>query len=174
MKTRTERRVAGVTEREDFELHHVYSVTTFSELPRLDQREVVIVHQVPEFFDVTPDGPVKSAAVSTEILRSVSVEGWGITDEDLHRVAELLPTLAQIAYAAAQPEMDHTAMAMASSRVGKEVLRAAEVYRAAVAQDTSPLKAVMDELNLSKPTASRRIRAAKDAGLLPEKASDLR
>ena len=50
-----------------------------------------------------------------------------------------------------------------------EVERAASIYRDALEDGRLPLKAVMKELDLTKPTASRRIRAARDLGLIPEK-----
>lgn len=145
--------------------------TTFTELDRISQA-VVIVHRVveaPQFgprFTSTPD--------PSRVMESVTIVGPGIDDEVLHRVADKLPTLARHAFTEAQSELDHGTRTLGASRVGKEVVKAADVYLAAVKADTSPLRAVMDELHLSKPTASRRIRAAKDAGLLPEKASDLR
>ena len=53
-----------------------------------------------------------------------------------------------------------------SAGVPGEVSRAAMIYREAVEDGKRPLQAVMKAMNLSKATASRRVRAAKDAGLI--------
>ena len=155
---------------ENIEVQTIRCTTTFSDLPKVPQ-QVRIVHNVreaPAFGERFTSQPAP-----TRVMQSVTIEGTGIDDEVMHRVANLLPTLAQVAFAACQPGLDHEVRSLGASRVGKEVVRTADVYAAAVADRRSPLQAVMDELSLSKATASRRIRAAKDAGLLPERASEL-
>ena len=87
-----------------------------------------------------------SQPAPTRVMQSVTIEGTGIDDEVMHRVANLLPTLAQVAFAACQPGLDHEVRSLGASRVWQEVVRTADVYAAAVADRRSPLQAVMDEL----------------------------
>jgi hypothetical protein len=51
-----------------------------------------------------------------------------------------------------------------------EIENTARVYEDAIARGVPPIKEVMDRLGLTKPTAIRRIRAARDSGVLPEDA----
>lgn len=107
----------------------------------------------------------------------VVIEGSMLTAVHVASVAEALPRLVALAYGAVAPEvpafvqtdMVDLAVGAVDGGIQAEVVRAAAVYREAVQDDRLPLQAVMRALNMSKPTASRRVRAAKDLGLIPEK-----
>jgi len=49
----------------------------------------------------------------------------------------------------------------------REIGAVAKVYQDAVARGASPIKEVMERVGLSRATAIRRIKAARESGLLP-------
>lgn len=117
-----------------------------------------------------PAGSVESG------VDRVEIQGSMLTGAQVASVAEAMPRLAALAYGAVAPEVpafvqiDIVALAVGAADGGipAEVARAATVYNEAVSDGRLPLKAVMKALQLSKPTASRRVRAAKDLGLIHE------
>lgn len=123
------------------------------------------------FDRYTFDGGVVESGVER-----IVVEGSMLTAADVERVSEALPRLVALAYGAVSPDvpslvqtdMVDLAAGAADRGIQAEVARAAAIYRQAVEDDRLPLQAVMKALNLSKPTASRRVRAAKDLGLIPD------
>lgn len=148
---------------------YVEYVTTFTGLPR-GVPDVTICLPTSEF-----EGQPQNTAFSTTGVREVRVTQTAsadITDESLRRVAKRLPVLMSIATQASHPDV--TGLDLVASDVGRETLEAARIVREAVERHDNPLQAVQQALNVSKATASRRVRAAKDAGLLPDKLGELR
>ncbi len=109
-------------------------------------------------------------------VQRVTIDGSMIDASKVAKVAEQLPRLVAHAYAEAAPgvpsvvqaDMVSLAAGAADRGIPAEVAKAAAIYRQAVEEDRLPLQAVMKALSLSKPTASRRVRAAKDLGLIPD------
>ena len=92
----------------------------------------------------------------------------------LWRVAKRFQTLVTMAYKASHPDLVPGVDLIGGSVVGRETLFAAQIVKDAIERHENPLQAVQEQLNVSKATASRRVRAAKDAGLLPDKLGDLK
>lgn len=118
-----------------------------------------------DLLDPPRDWTITAVTVTSEPSRAV-------TAEDLSRVGRELPVLTAVLAALMQAE--RTAAVAASGETGDELARVAGIYERAVESHQRPVLAVMQELNLSRPTANRRIRAAKDLGLLPERVGELR
>jgi hypothetical protein len=95
-----------------------------------------------------------------------------VTAETLRDFADALGDF--VSMAVAGMSYSRTSQAVAGTgREGSEVARAAEIYRAAVLDGDPPIRRIVDEMNLSTATAARRVRKAKDLGLIPERADML-
>lgn len=120
--------------------------------------------------ETTANGPViteltiladRDHPVDVAALRAVPVRRLAYSAADWHyRLGGLLAFPGDAPTAQSRPE--------ASADVPERVARAAEIAQEAMATGRSVRTAIASELNISKPTASRLIRAAKDAGLLDE------
>ena len=108
---------------------------------------------------------IKSLAVSATDSRNP------VTAEVLREIADELPGLMK--YMADETgwgltdEMSASDAVAATGELGDELARVAETYKRAVADRKPPVVMVEQELGLSKATANRRIRKARDLGLLP-------
>ncbi len=102
----------------------------------------------------------------------VEIQGSMLTGAQVASVAEAMPRLVALAYDMVALTVGYDMVALtvgaADGGIPAEVARAAAIYNEAVSDGRLPLKAVMKALQLSKPTASRRVRAAKDLGLIQE------
>jgi len=93
-----------------------------------------------------------------------------VTAEALREIADELPAL--MSYTAHEARLVTDEMSMsdavaAAGAAGDELARVAETYKRAVEQMKPPVVMVEQELGLTKATANRRIRKARDLGLLP-------
>lgn len=160
MRMQTETSPAGVQHDGGAAVRHTVTFTEIGpEIP-----DVTLILDRLEF-----DG----GSIDSGITRVV-IEGSMLTAVQVAEVAQIMPRLVAMAYNAVAPELPAFVQAdlIAGAQdvgISGEIARAASIYRDALADGRLPLKAVMKELNLTKPTASRRIRAARDMGLIPEK-----
>ncbi len=102
-------------------------------------------------------------------LRAMS-PGNPITADAMREIADNLPGF--MAFTAQNvgglaDEMSASDAVAAAGAAGDELARVAETYKRAVAETRPPVVAVEQELGLKKATANRRIRKARDLGLLP-------
>lgn len=140
----------------------------FSDLPK-GMPDVVVTIDTGDLPDVDNVTPVTKGITAITLDNPPAL---GVTADHLRRLADLLPQLTELTYSATSFSAT-PGMRLFASEAGRDVIEAADLYRKAVAEGRSPHDAIMAQQNVSKATASRRIRAAKDAGLLPEKASQL-
>ncbi len=140
--------------------------------PDSGDRVRIRLHDYPATFVVrvqgTDAGPVLTelsvrgdpgTPVDAALLRSVPVRRLAHSAADWHRrLGGLLAFPDDGPAAHKRPE--------AQADVPDRVVRAAAIARAAIAEGKSVREAIANELSVSKPTASRVIRQAKDAGLL--------
>lgn len=110
-------------------------------------------------------------------LEGVSVTGADLTARRMAEVMRLLPylTLSAVEASGHEPGQDEVYRTLEGlGDRADDIACTVSAYRRAVLRFEPALTAVMDECSLSKATASRRIREAKDLGLLPERVADLR
>ncbi len=106
---------------------------------------------------------------------SISARQWLARADRAHRredsqdFIERAAAGALVEIAGALEEISNALHKAQHATIPGKVERAASIYLEAMEDGRLPLKAVMKELDLTKPTASRRIRAARDLGLIPEK-----
>lgn len=119
-------------------------------------------------------GEVRSGDTTLHLgVVEVAILGAMLTSRDVEKVAKRLPGLTATAIQAVSPAEDDE-LAVTVMTAGKdagipsEVAQAALIYMRAIDEGRRPLQAVMKDLHLTKATASRRVRAAKDAGLIAE------
>lgn len=92
--------------------------------------------------------------------------GDWVTVENLEALARELPELLAISSALRLAEKRSQAVASVGSAADR-LSAVAEVYLDATREGHRPVKAVMDKLGMKRATANRRIREARDLGLLP-------
>ncbi|MDF0532534.1 hypothetical protein P0W64_15095 [Tsukamurella sp. 8F] len=140
--------------------------------PDPEARVRIRLHDYPATFvvrvEATDTGPVVAAltiepdpghAVDVALLRSIPARRLAHSAADWHhRAGGLLAFPDDGPAAHTRPE--------AVEDVPDRVVRAARIARAAVSEGKSVREAIASQLNVSKPTADRIIRAAKDAGLI--------
>ena len=152
----------------------------FSDLPD-DTPDVAVVLRLSK-----ESGQVAVRAVSRVSIQAI--DSRSLKPRDVEHVSRLLPNLFQLAEGSVETDVAprkknvvllkgiqldtksrKRASAISPTRGAKdEILRAALIYLGAVSYGRPPLQEVMERMGLAKATASRRIRAAKDVGLLPE------
>ena len=157
----------------------------FSDLPD-DTPDVAVVLRLSK-----ESGQVTVRAVSRVSIQAV--DSRSLRSRDVEHVSKLLPNLFQLAEGSIETDvsprkknvpllkgirLDTDTMKSLSvvspTRWAKdEILSAALIYLGAVSYGRPPLQEVMERMGLAKATASRRIRAAKDVGLLPESVTAL-
>ena len=152
----------------------------FSDLPD-DTPDVAVVLRLSK-----ESGQVTVRAVSRVSIQAV--DSRSLRSRDVEHVSKLLPNLFQLAEGSIETDVSprkknvpllkgirldteskKRASVVSPTRGAKdEILSAALIYLGAVSYGRPPLQEVMERMGLAKATASRRIRAAKDVGLLPE------
>lgn len=112
--------------------------------------------------DVDPEGRLKDgwlvrdAVINTQSLRRLPLTRLRQAAAELHRVQ-----LAEV-FKALRPPVRKPGQPLPSSHLEA----VADLYRAAVRAEEPPLTAICKKWQVKRPTASRWVRAARDAGML--------
>jgi hypothetical protein len=119
---------------------------------------------------LTADDPSGNEWGLRELSITVQDGGELIDDEGLRWLAASLPGLMGFLGTRAPlvgSDTAKVAAVKASGPEGEQLVRVADAYMRAVRAGTRPVVAVERELGLTKTTANRRVRAAREMGLLP-------
>lgn len=122
-------------------------------------------------IEVEPTDPANQVWEIKSLVVTATDPSHPVTTEALREIADQLPALmSYTAHEAAfgvRDEMSMSDAVAAAGQRGDELARVAETYKRAVEQMLPPVVMVEKELGLTKATANRRIRKARDLGLLP-------